>query len=86
MTIRELAAEVLAHIREGDLTPEQGANDYELIDEIRDEVIEQIHEMTSDDCDGDGRAIQSLKSWQRKGPNDLSGIMYRYQHLCWRHL
>ena len=86
MTIRELAAEVLAHIREGDLTPEQGADDYELIDEIRDEVIEQINEMTSEDCDGDGRAIQSLKSWQRKGPNDLSGMMYRYQHLCWRHL
>ena len=86
MTPRELAANVLAHIREGEITPEQGADDYELVGEIRDEVIAQIHEMTSEDCDGDGRAIQSLKSWQRKDPNDLSGIFYRYQHHCWRHL
>jgi hypothetical protein len=50
-----LAAEVLAHIREDDKTPEQGADDYELVGEIRDEVIEGIHHMTSYDCDGDGR-------------------------------
>ena len=86
MIARELAAEVLAHIREGDLAPEQGADDYELVGETRDEVIDEIHQMTSQDCDGDGRAIQSPKSWRRKGPNDLSGIFYPYQHLCYRHI
>ena len=86
MIARELAAEVLAHIREGDLAPEQGADDYELVGEVRDEVIDEIHQMTSHDCDGDGRAIQSLKSWRRKDPNDVNGLVYAYRRLCWRHL
>lgn len=55
MIARELAADVLDHIREDDKTPEQGPDDYELVGETRNEVIEQIHEMTSYDCDGDGR-------------------------------
>ena len=46
MIARELAAEVLAHIREGD-----------LVGEVRDEVIEQIHEITSDDGDGERRDL-----------------------------
>ena len=55
MIARELAADVLDHIREDDKTPEQGADDYDLVGEIREQVIDQIHEMTSYDCDGDGR-------------------------------
>ena len=86
MIARELAAEVLAHIRRDDKTPEQGADDHELVGEIREQVIDEIHQMTSYDCDGDGRAIQSLKSWRRTDPNDLSGIWYAWQHLCWRHI
>ena len=50
-----LAAEVLAHIREDDKTPEQGADDYDLVGDQREQVIEDIHSLTSYDCDGDGR-------------------------------
>tara|TARA_R110000751_G_scaffold176727_1_gene283024 strand:+ start:276 stop:455 length:180 start_codon:yes stop_codon:yes gene_type:complete len=50
-----LAAEVLAHIREDDKTPEQGADDYELVGDQREQVIEDIRSLTSYDCDGDGR-------------------------------
>ena len=86
MIARELAAEVLAHVSEDDKTPEQGADDYELVGEIREQVIDEIHQMTSYDCDGDGRTIRSLKSWQREDPNDLSGIFCAWQNLCWRHI
>ena len=86
MIAREVAAEVLAHIRRDDKTPEQGADDHELVGEIREQVIDEIHQMTSYDCDGDGRTVRSLKSWQREDPNDLSGIWYAWQHLCWRHI
>ena len=55
MIARELAEDVLAHIREDDKTPEQGADDFNLVGARRDEVIAQIHEMTSYDCDGNGR-------------------------------
>ena len=64
MIARELAADVLAHIREDDKTPEQGADDFDLVGEIRDEVIDQIHQMTSYDCDGDGR-IPHRRQYQR---------------------
>ena len=55
MIARELAADVLDRIREDDKTPEQGADDYDLVGEVREQVIDQIHQMTSYDCDGDGR-------------------------------
>ena len=62
--VLELAEDVLAHIREDDKTPEQGADDYDLVGEIRDEVINQIHQLTSYDCDGDGR-IPHRRQYQR---------------------
>ena len=64
MTARELAADVLAHIREDDKTPEQGADDFNLVGARRDEVIEEIHKMTSYDCDGDGRFRRRFVSFR----------------------
>ena len=58
ISTRQLAEEILQHIREGDLTPEQGAADYDLQGDEALEVVGLIYEMTEHRCDGDGRTYK----------------------------
>jgi len=57
---RELAQDILHHIRTDDKTPEQGVSDYELEGELAAEVLGLVYEMDAaqDLPDGDGRMPQ----------------------------